>query len=96
MRANLDATGGIIYAERAVMLLAPALGRDRTQQLVTEAVAASRGSGVAVRIGAAAATQGETRSAAGDLSRRPRSQPERYLGAAEALQDPAARRSTEE
>jgi 3-carboxy-cis,cis-muconate cycloisomerase len=46
MRGNLDATGGTIFAERAVMLLAPPLGRDRAEQVVAEALAASRGSGV--------------------------------------------------
>jgi 3-carboxy-cis,cis-muconate cycloisomerase len=46
MRANLDATGGTIFAERAVLLLAPSLGRDRAEQLVAEAVAASRSSDV--------------------------------------------------
>ena len=47
MRQNLEATGGTIYAERAVMLLAPALGRDQAQRLVTEAVEESRRSGAA-------------------------------------------------
>jgi 3-carboxy-cis,cis-muconate cycloisomerase len=46
MRANLEATGGTIFAERAVMLLAPSLGRDRAEQLVAEAIAASRSSDV--------------------------------------------------
>ncbi len=83
MRANLDATGGTIYAERAVMLLAPALGRDRTQQLVADAIAASRGSDVPFASALRSATQGESGVAPGlfdDLA-----QPERYLGSAEAL-----------
>ena len=35
-----------IFAERAVLLLAPSIGRDRREQVVAEAVAASRGSDV--------------------------------------------------
>ena len=46
MRANLDATGGTIFAERAVLLLSPSLGRDRAEQVVADAIAASRGSDV--------------------------------------------------
>ena len=83
MRANLDATGGTIYAERAVMLLAPALGRDRTQQLVADAIAASRESDVPFASALRSATQGESGVPPGlfdDLA-----QPERYLGSAEAL-----------
>ena len=47
MRKNLEATGGIIYAWRAVVRLAPLLGRDHAERLVTEAVAESRRSGAA-------------------------------------------------
>ena len=46
MRVNLDATGGTIFAERAVLLLSPSLGRDRAEQVVADAIAASRGSDV--------------------------------------------------
>jgi 3-carboxy-cis,cis-muconate cycloisomerase len=83
MQANLDATGGTIYAERGVMLLAPALGRDRARQLVADAIAASRGSDVPFASALRSATQGESGVAPGlfdDLA-----QPERYLGSAEAL-----------
>jgi 3-carboxy-cis,cis-muconate cycloisomerase len=38
MRANLDATRGAVFAEKAVMLLAPRLGRPAAQSLVAEAV----------------------------------------------------------
>jgi 3-carboxy-cis,cis-muconate cycloisomerase len=37
MRANLDATKGVIFAERAMMLLAPHLGRDVAHKLVEQA-----------------------------------------------------------
>ncbi len=38
MRANIDATQGVIFAERAMMLLAPQLGRDVAHRLLEEAV----------------------------------------------------------
>src|SRR5207244_1219766 len=42
MRANIAATNGFVFAERAMMLLAPALGRDRASQLVSSAIEAAR------------------------------------------------------
>jgi 3-carboxy-cis,cis-muconate cycloisomerase len=81
MQRNLEATGGTIYAERAVMKLAPVLGRDRAQRLVAEAVAENRRSGAAFATTLQAAV-GNTVPAEllQDLDRR-----ERYLGAAETL-----------
>jgi 3-carboxy-cis,cis-muconate cycloisomerase len=38
MRANIEATHGAVFAEKAVMLLAPRLGRSAAQSLVAEAV----------------------------------------------------------
>ncbi len=38
MRANIEATRGAIFAEKALMLLAPSLGRDRAHKLIDEAV----------------------------------------------------------
>jgi len=38
MRANLDATNGAVYAERATMLAARTLGRDTAHRLVKEAL----------------------------------------------------------
>jgi 3-carboxy-cis,cis-muconate cycloisomerase len=37
MRANVDATRGTVFAEKAMMLLAPRLGRDAAQSLLAEA-----------------------------------------------------------
>jgi 3-carboxy-cis,cis-muconate cycloisomerase len=45
MRRNLDATGGVIFAERLVMALAPKIGRARATVLVKTAVAATAASG---------------------------------------------------
>jgi 3-carboxy-cis,cis-muconate cycloisomerase len=38
MRANLEATNGLIFAERAMMLLAPKIGRDTAHKLIEAAV----------------------------------------------------------
>lgn len=81
MRRNLEATGGIIYAERAVLRLAPALGRDEAQRLVTQAVAESRRSGAPF---AAVLRSTAAGSVAGDLLQEIEG-PDHYLGAAEAL-----------
>jgi 3-carboxy-cis,cis-muconate cycloisomerase len=45
MRANIDATGGVIFAERLTFLLAAGIGRDEAARLVTEAIASARESG---------------------------------------------------
>jgi 3-carboxy-cis,cis-muconate cycloisomerase len=37
MRANIEATGGVIFAERAMMLLGPKMGRDAAHKLLEEA-----------------------------------------------------------
>jgi 3-carboxy-cis,cis-muconate cycloisomerase len=37
MRQNIEATGGTIFAERAMMLLGPALGRDVAHKVIEEA-----------------------------------------------------------
>ena len=42
MRANIDATRGLIFAERAVTLLAPQIGREAAQKLVAAAVRKTR------------------------------------------------------
>lgn len=41
MRANLEATRGVIFAERVAMMLAPSLGRDAAHGLLEEATHAS-------------------------------------------------------
>jgi 3-carboxy-cis,cis-muconate cycloisomerase len=45
MRANIAATRGAVFAERAMMLLAPAIGRAAAHDLVAEAARESRRSG---------------------------------------------------
>jgi 3-carboxy-cis,cis-muconate cycloisomerase len=80
MRANLAATGGTVFAERAVLLLAPALGRDRADEIVRAAVAASRQAGVPFASALKSATAAEGTLAPGLLDDIDR--PERYLGSA--------------
>jgi 3-carboxy-cis,cis-muconate cycloisomerase len=41
MRANIEATGGIVFAERALTRLAPVLGRERASRAITAAIAAA-------------------------------------------------------
>jgi len=38
MRANIDSTAGAIFAERAVVMLAPELGREAARRRVEEAI----------------------------------------------------------
>jgi len=77
MRANLLATRGIIFSEKAVNLLARKLGRSRAQRIVAEAVESKQPFGEALRKNAeatAALTVEELRKI---------DDPEDYLGAAE-------------
>ncbi len=39
MRANIERTNGAIFAERAMMLLTPALGKEPANRLVSDALA---------------------------------------------------------
>ena len=48
MRANLDATHGTILSERAMMLVAPVLGRQRAHALLKDALAQSQASGTSL------------------------------------------------
>jgi adenylosuccinate lyase len=76
MRANIDATRGVIFAERAMMLLAPEVGRERAQRAIAAAVEGSAqhlngfAGTLAQEIGHTLVPDGLTR-------------PEDYLGAAE-------------
>jgi 3-carboxy-cis,cis-muconate cycloisomerase len=81
MRANLEATGGTIFAERAVLLLAPSLGRDRAEQLVAEAITASRGRDVPFAAALKNAAGAEKVIPSGVLNAI--DEPARYLGSAE-------------
>ena len=83
MRANVEATRGVVLAERVLMLLAPRLGRDMAQELLSTAVERSRHSGQ--RFGDVLRGMPEIggRLSAAELEEIDR--PEHYLGDAEAL-----------
>ena len=83
MRSNIDSTGGTVFAERAAMLLAPEIGRERAQQLVEESIARSRSDRVSFAVALRAAARTEpaiSRTLLDDLD-----VPERYLGESEAI-----------
>jgi 3-carboxy-cis,cis-muconate cycloisomerase len=83
MRQNLAATGGAIFAERAMVLLVPKIGRDAAAAAVADAIRAARtegrtfGDALAANPTAAAALRPEDFSTLAT--------PEAYLGSAEAF-----------
>jgi adenylosuccinate lyase len=82
MRRAIDETHGAIFAERAMLRLAPALGRDKASRIVAGAVAA------AARGGSFAAALLDNSEAAAALTaeeRKTLDSPEAYLGSAEAF-----------
>lgn len=83
MRANLDRTRGVVFAERAMMLLAPVLGRDGAQALVKEAVGESRRAGRS--LGEVLRERPEVRRALDVEALATLDSPEAYLGDAERI-----------
>jgi 3-carboxy-cis,cis-muconate cycloisomerase len=83
MRANIDATNGIIFAERASILLRPSLGRATAQRLVEEAVKRSRTSGATLAEALKQSPEVARVLSPGQLEELMR--PEAYLGAAEMI-----------
>jgi 3-carboxy-cis,cis-muconate cycloisomerase len=83
MRANLDATGGGVFAECAMMRLAPTMGRDAAHALVQRAVGDRQSSGRPL-VDVLAAMPEVTAHVSPDELRQLCS-PEGYLGAAESL-----------
>jgi 3-carboxy-cis,cis-muconate cycloisomerase len=81
MRANLTATRGVVFAERAMLLLAPAIGRDKASRAITAALDAVRRDGVTFDAALAADRAVQAAIAPGDLASL--TAPESYLGAAE-------------
>lgn len=81
MRENIAATHGLVFAERAMMLLAPALGREAAGRLIAAAVdAAARGGESFV---AALTANAEIVSALPPEALSSLGAPEAYLGVAE-------------
>ena len=83
MRANLDATGGAVFAERATFLLRPLVGRDAAQAIVSGALNDSRTTGVTFGAALRANPDAERVLPAAQLDRIDR--PEDYLGSAETF-----------
>ena len=80
MRANIESTGGSVFAERALVLMAPKLGKPRASTIVADALARSSASGALFRD--ALAENSDARKALG--SALPKlDEPQSYLGAAE-------------
>ncbi|HEY8558233.1 MAG TPA: 3-carboxy-cis,cis-muconate cycloisomerase, partial [Actinomycetes bacterium] len=89
MRRNLDATGGLLLAERVTAALAPGLGRTAAQDLVQQA------SAEALDAGRPLAAVLRDRPGVGDLLTPDQVEglldPTGYLGSAEAFVDRALR-----
>jgi 3-carboxy-cis,cis-muconate cycloisomerase len=80
MRANIDATRGSVFAERAMMLLLPVLGREEAQAAIAAALdGAQRGASFAAALAAIPAVTGVLT----DADRAALDTPASYLGAAE-------------
>ena len=83
MRANIDATHGVIFAERAMMLLASRLGCDVAHKLLEEATRKSVAQGV--HLSAVLSEMPEVVSHIEPSTLRQLELPEQYLGSAEAF-----------
>jgi 3-carboxy-cis,cis-muconate cycloisomerase len=83
MRANIGATGGVVFAERVMMLLAPKLGREPAQRIVAGAIDAARRGGRPFAEALAADAEVAKALEPADLSNL--SSPDAYLGVAEQL-----------
>jgi 3-carboxy-cis,cis-muconate cycloisomerase len=90
MRRAIDDTHGAIFAERAMMRLAPALGREKAAHAIASAVAAAaRGESFAQALLA----NGEASEALTEHERRTLESPDAYLGAAEQFRRRLTRES---
>jgi 3-carboxy-cis,cis-muconate cycloisomerase len=83
MRANIAGTGGAVFAERAMMLLAPSLGRDAAHALMGKAAAES--SAHNVKFADALAAMPAVASVLTHEELSTLEDPEAYLGVAERL-----------
>jgi 3-carboxy-cis,cis-muconate cycloisomerase len=83
MRANIAATRGLVFAERATMLLAPKVGRESAQRIVAGAIDAARGGGRSFVDALAEDPQAAEALEPADLASL--ASPDAYLGVAEQL-----------
>jgi 3-carboxy-cis,cis-muconate cycloisomerase len=82
MRANLDATHGIVFAERALLLLRVKVGRDKAEAIVHDALARTRQS---LTFPAALRANPEAVAALGAAAIDALSGPDVYVSAAETI-----------
>jgi 3-carboxy-cis,cis-muconate cycloisomerase len=82
MRENLDATRGVVYAERVMIRASALFGRDEAKRLVEAAIAGTRTS--AATFGDCVRASPELTEAMGDAAA-DFDRPEHYLGSAETL-----------
>ena len=90
MRANLKASNGLIFAERATMLLAPQIGRDAAHQLIESAARKSASDGI--RLSEALALMPEVTAHLDSRSLRQLELPQEYLGVSEHFRRNQTRR----
>jgi 3-carboxy-cis,cis-muconate cycloisomerase len=83
MRTNIEATHGVIFAERAMMLLGAKLGRDRAHELLHEVTRQSLETGR--RFAEIVREQPEAAAALSRAEIDSLDVPEHYLGSAEAF-----------
>jgi 3-carboxy-cis,cis-muconate cycloisomerase len=83
MRANIAATRGTVFAERAMTLLAPIVGRDEASKLIANAVEAARGGRQTFGNALAASARDVAALTGVDLS--DLDNPDAYLGATEVF-----------
>jgi 3-carboxy-cis,cis-muconate cycloisomerase len=81
MRANIGATNGVVFAERAMVLLAPVLGRDAASRLIRAAIEVAGREGRRFCETLAAEPEVQAALPSGELATL--DSPEAYLGAAE-------------
>ena len=83
MRANIEATGGSVFAEKAALLLAAKLGREEARKIVAEAARRSEDEGRTLK--EVLGEIPEVTRALGSRALRDLETPEKYLGVAEEL-----------
>ena len=83
MRANIDATRGVVMAEHLALLLAPAIGRAKAADLAAQAAAESAASNRPLAVVVAGMAEAAAHLSPGDLERL--ASPDAYLGSADVF-----------
>jgi 3-carboxy-cis,cis-muconate cycloisomerase len=81
MRANLAATNGAVFAERAMLLLAPVLGKERAGRIIADALVRAAGEGTMFH--EVLAEDADARAAIEPAALSELGSPDTFLGAAE-------------